>query len=112
MVIQKIKPALDNYIKKVTDSMNVEKIILFGSHARGDAKRDSDVDLLVISEDFATMDDDDRLKILYRLSVGFPYNLHVYGITPDELLHASPLTTLGEAKKKGITLSYFKQNRL
>ena len=100
----KIKPIIDNYLKKVTNKLAVHQVILFGSYAQGKAGKDSDIDLLIISQDFAKMDDDDRLKVLYRLSVGFPYNLHVYGITPDELLHASPLTTLSEIKKYGIPL--------
>lgn len=35
--------------------MRVEKIVLFGSHARGDARDDSDVDVLVVSPDFDPM---------------------------------------------------------
>jgi len=39
-------------VLKVTKEMNVEigKIILFGSRARGDAKEDSDLDLLIITK--------------------------------------------------------------
>ena len=33
---------------RIAHDFHPEKIILFGSHARGDAKPDSDVDLLVI----------------------------------------------------------------
>src|SRR6266704_3993645 len=35
---------------KIAREFHPEKIILFGSHARGDAKPDSDVDLLVIMD--------------------------------------------------------------
>src|SRR5215467_12493157 len=35
---------------KIASEFHPEKIILFGSHARGDAKPDSDVDLLVIMD--------------------------------------------------------------
>jgi predicted nucleotidyltransferase len=39
-----IQSLADNIVRE----FQPEKIILFGSHARGDAKPDSDVDLLVI----------------------------------------------------------------
>ena len=35
---------------KIVHEFHPEKIILFGSHARGDAQPDSDVDLLVIMD--------------------------------------------------------------
>jgi predicted nucleotidyltransferase len=42
---------LINYIKnKIVSSIQPEKIILFGSYARGDSDQDSDLDLLVIKD--------------------------------------------------------------
>src|SRR5258708_21749949 len=35
-------------VRKISERFAPDKIILFGSHARGDAKDDSDVDLLVL----------------------------------------------------------------
>ena len=45
------------------------------------------------------MDLDERSKLLYRASVGFPYDLHVYGLAPREFNQASPLTALGEIRR-------------
>mgnify|MGYP001578260309 len=53
------------------------------------------MDLLILSEDFVSLDEDERLRILYRASVGFPRDLHVFGVTSEEFEKASPLTTLG-----------------
>ncbi|MBL7159814.1 nucleotidyltransferase domain-containing protein [Candidatus Microgenomates bacterium] len=105
MDFEKIKPAVKKYLKKVKQDLKVEKVILFGSFAKGKTKEDSDVDLIVISSSFAKMDDDERLRFLYRKSVGFPYNLHVYGLTAEEFNSASPLTTLGEVKTQGLLIS-------
>lgn len=104
MGFKKIKPVINRYLGKVTTKIKIDKAILFGSYAKGIAKKDSDVDLIVISKDFSKMDDDERLRILYRLATGFPYNLHVHGITPNEFEKASYLTTLGEAKRTGIEI--------
>jgi predicted nucleotidyltransferase len=35
-------------VRRIAEGFAPEKIILFGSHARGDATKDSDVDLLVL----------------------------------------------------------------
>jgi predicted nucleotidyltransferase len=41
---------LDNIIRLVAEVAEPQKIILFGSVARGDAEPDSDVDLLIVKE--------------------------------------------------------------
>ena len=47
----KITPDLINYIVgKIVREIHPEKIILFGSYARGDFKPDSDLDLFIIKE--------------------------------------------------------------
>ena len=47
-----VRPLIDRMVKRIVKKFHPEKIILFGSHARGDAGPDSDVDLLVVM-DFA-----------------------------------------------------------
>ena len=41
---------LDDIIRRIVEVAQPEKIILFGSAARGDMNRHSDVDLLIIKE--------------------------------------------------------------
>ena len=48
---EKITPELINYIvRKIVQEIQPEKIILFGSYARGDFERDSDLDLFIIKD--------------------------------------------------------------
>ena len=48
---EKITPELINYIvEKLVREIQPEKIILFGSYARGDFDRDSDLDLFIIKD--------------------------------------------------------------
>ena len=44
----KVRAQIDRMVKRIVKQFDPEKIILFGSHARGDAGPDSDVDLLVV----------------------------------------------------------------
>nr|VFK56090.1 MAG: Nucleotidyltransferase domain-containing protein [Candidatus Kentron sp. TC] len=41
-------PWLDDMVHRIVDAFHPDRIILFGSHARGDAIPESDVDLLVV----------------------------------------------------------------
>ncbi|MBI5620684.1 nucleotidyltransferase domain-containing protein [Candidatus Gottesmanbacteria bacterium] len=100
MDINQIKPAIIDYLSNLRTSIRVDKALLFGSFVRGDATPESDLDMLIISKDFAPLNEDERLRILYRASVGFPRDLHVYGVTPEEFQQASPLTTLGNVRSQ------------
>ena len=46
---------LDRTIARIVETMNPEAVYLFGSRARGDARPDSDYDLLVIVSDDAPL---------------------------------------------------------
>ena len=48
----------------------VERVILFGSRARGDAHPDSDYDLLVVTDERMSREDEDRLRSAARLGRG------------------------------------------
>ena len=47
---------LDDIIRRIVEVAQPEKIILFGSAARGDMNRHSDVDLLIIKEGVGALD--------------------------------------------------------
>ena len=42
---------LDRMIRTIVDEVDPEQVILFGSRARGDARSDSDIDLLIIESE-------------------------------------------------------------
>ena len=48
------KSAIDEMVRRIAAGFSPDRIILFGSHARGDAREDSDIDLLVL---FPELDD-------------------------------------------------------
>lgn len=99
MGIQTIQPKIKKYLWNVRKQIKVQKALLFGSYAEGKAIKTSDVDLIILSDDFRKYDIDQRSRLLYRASVGFPYDLHVYGFTLQEYLHASPFSALSMIKK-------------
>ncbi len=44
------EPLLQEMVRRLVEAIDPDRIILFGSRARGDARPDSDVDLLVIKD--------------------------------------------------------------
>ncbi len=90
-----ITQELKKYISRIRKEIPIEKAYLVGSWACGKAKKDSDVDLLVLSKAFNAMDFDKRLSIVYRNTDGIDFDLHIHPVTKDELDRASTLTSLG-----------------
>lgn len=74
---------LRTMVNFVIDEVHPEKVVLFGSRARGDAREDSDVDLLIIErEPFGPNRSRNReAGRLYRRLAGF-------GIAKDLLLYS------------------------
>ena len=67
---EKARKLVEEYAKKVISNMIVNKIILYGSYARGDFRKDSDIDVAVVVPRSSISNDilKDMAK-LYKLTV-------------------------------------------
>lgn len=74
------------YVRSLSREIRVQRAILFGSWARGDYLDDSDVDLIVLSDDFEGVPLEDRLVILQRHWNDERYGraLEAFGYTQSE----------------------------
>ena len=74
---------IDGVVRRVVETIRPEKIILFGSRARGDAQPDSDLDLLVIAD--STQPRYRRSALLYGAlsDILAPMDILVY--SPEEV---------------------------
>lgn len=72
--------------KKVLESANVqvEEMILYGSHATGTAREDSDIDLIVISPSFADKSYWERIDILSEAIYQLFVPIEASAFTPEE----------------------------
>lgn len=50
--LNQIAELIDEFVTALRQRVRVERVVLFGSVARGESSEDSDIDLLVISPDF------------------------------------------------------------
>ena len=95
---------LDEIVEQIVRVLDPERIILFGSHARGEAGPDSDVDLLVVAE---VADPDGFRTIAVRRALGTPaFSVDLLVVTPDEweMWHQFVNTVMGQAHKYGKVL--------
>ncbi|MBI5866525.1 MAG: nucleotidyltransferase domain-containing protein [Planctomycetes bacterium] len=65
---------IDRFARQITQQFHPERVILFGSHARGTAEPDSDVDLLVIFPGNRDLSEK-ALEIRRRINPEFPLDL-------------------------------------
>lgn len=74
---------LSSFLKSVEDKYSPSKVILFGSRARGDHLKTSDVDLIIVSEHFADKNWIQRMRDVSELWEGL-VNIEALCYTPEE----------------------------
>ncbi len=73
---------IQQVVRQIVDRFHPQKVVLFGSYARGEATRDSDVDLLVVMET-----EENPLHTAARISasIDHPFPLDILVIKPSDL---------------------------
>jgi predicted nucleotidyltransferase len=74
---------LERIVQRIVLAAQPDKIILFGSRARGDARPDSDIDILVIQD--STEPGNRRDAALYLALAGLNAPVDVITYTPEEV---------------------------
>jgi len=57
--------AIKKFITRVSRDFTIKKVILFGSRATETARKDSDIDLMIVSDDFGKMNFFERVSAIY-----------------------------------------------
>lgn len=76
-----ISALIEEMVRRIVRDFSPEKIILFGSHARGNAGADSDIDLLVVAQ----CDGETRAKVveIRRALADLPAAKDIIVVTPE-----------------------------
>jgi len=97
---------ISRIVEKIKEGYNPQKIILFGSYARGNPTEDSDIDLLIIKETNKRRDERfvDVKRIIYNPNIRVPVSPIVY--TPKELKRRLDMGDdfVNEILKRGVVL--------
>jgi uncharacterized protein len=99
-----VQSHIGEMVRRIVEGFAPDNVILFGSHARGDASPDSDVDLLVIGPIHGSKRD---LRIRIRVALqDMPVAKDIFVATSDEIrrLEGIPGTLIYPALREGRTL--------
>lgn len=96
---------LREFLNAVSEKFHLEKVILFGSRARGDFLNNSDYDLIIVSSDFAEFSFIERMSEMYKYWNAEPA-LEAFCYTPHEFARKSAqIGIVGEAVREGIEIA-------
>lgn len=105
MATKKIQNAINAFLKNLKGKITPSEIVMFGSRITSQAQSDSDIDLVVVSDDFYEMSEDHRLDILYHASKFIKPEIHPWATTKDELQQAEDQTLLATIRDNGVRIS-------
>lgn len=74
---------IETVAKKIAEETKAKTVVLFGSYARGQAGKDSDVDLLVIAE--SDLPRHKRSRQLHLMFKPYPFAMDILVYTPKEV---------------------------
>ena len=98
--VAKIIAFLQNNLRE--QRLNITKIILFGSYAKGGASAESDIDIVIVSGDFRNKNIFERVNLIKNAEIKtikkFMMPLDIITLTPEELENEASLIS-GYAKQ-------------
>ena len=93
---------ITRFMREAKKSLDVKRVILFGSRASGQSSTWSDIDIAVISNDFNGMDFIKRSARLGKIAwVAKTTEVEAFGFTEQEYERAGRLDFAWEIKKTG-----------
>lgn len=98
------KKVLEKIINAILQVITPDKIVLFGSRARGDARENSDYDILVIKANIKN--ERDMAKKLYRNMRGINAGVEIIVKTPESVEKSKQrlVSIVKEALEEGIVV--------
>jgi predicted nucleotidyltransferase len=101
---EKVKEWLDKFLKLVKEKYSPEKILIFGSRARGDHLLESDVDIIIVSSKFEGINWLTRIREVADLWPGLVL-LEPLCYTPEEFDEKrKEIGIVNQAVKEGLEL--------
>lgn len=95
---------LKDFKTNIEKFVSIDRLIFFGSYARGDNNQNSDIDIIIVSNDFEGKKYFKRSPKFY-LSWNYPYDIDIICLTPEELNNKTKqVGVIKDAVKEGIEI--------
>ncbi|TFG13915.1 MAG: nucleotidyltransferase domain-containing protein [Promethearchaeota archaeon] len=78
-----VKRFIEEALPKLRIEFNPQKVLFFGSLIRGDPRKDSDLDVIIVSEFFNNIPFVNRMGLVLK-KVKFPKHIDYFCYTPEE----------------------------
>jgi hypothetical protein len=79
-----IRAAVNAFVRALRPAVRVQEVILYGSYASGQAREESDIDIAVLSDDFARMSELEVIQVLAHRRIYCDSLLMPIGYTPAQ----------------------------
>ena len=96
-----IKQIIKEVVEFLSQHIQVEKLILFGSYVYGKPREDSDFDIAVISQDFENINILDKMSLFANTTKAVDSRVELRGFSKKEYLKPESASFLAFIKKKG-----------
>ncbi|MBI4147273.1 nucleotidyltransferase domain-containing protein [Candidatus Woesearchaeota archaeon] len=98
-------PKIKDFVKRVQNNFKIAKAIFFGSRARGDHFKNSDYDIILVSQDFEGIFFTKRISMMYDFWRYYPLEIEPICYTPKEFSQKKKeIGLVRQAVKEGINL--------
>ncbi|HEY5560204.1 MAG TPA: nucleotidyltransferase domain-containing protein [Clostridiaceae bacterium] len=101
---ESIQKIVEDYIDKLSRQISIDKVILFGSYAKGNTHKDSDVDIAIFSDYFKSMSRVDGIHFLLLRAMDYDIDLEPQPFTMDE--YKDPVGLVQDILKTGIEIPF------
>ena len=99
-----IYKAVKDYVEKLKKEIPVDKVIIFGSYAKGTPRKDSDVDLAIFSKSFEGKKRVEAISYLLSRVTDYTYDLEPIGYPSGAYYNREDDPFVEEIIKTGIEL--------
>jgi predicted nucleotidyltransferase len=98
------KRELVRFLKRLKRELGVVEVYIFGSRVYGNPLLESDLDMIVVSEEFGKRSFIENMELLSRMWDG-SFTVEMFPYTPEQLRkYAERKTVVSEALRKGIRI--------
>lgn len=101
-ISQSVQEVIEEYIRELGKQIPIQKVILFGSYAKGTTHKYSDVDIAIFSDYFKDMSRVDGIYFLLLTAMDYDIDIEPQPFTMDE--YHEPVGLVEEILKTGIEL--------